>query len=114
MNEIHEELTSTEAVSPAYIFPQNKPATIAEIYGTPAITEVVESSEINNPDGPSGSNSVVPASGSTAIQAGGSTLATVSNPKPYFWPDLTNMSPGSWHSTPYTGAPQPVTNQGRG
>lgn len=114
MSEVHEQLNSTEAIAPAIPLPTEEPITWASIYGTPAITEVVESSEINNPDGPNGSSSVPPASGSDKIQVGGATLATRSNPKPYWHPDLTNMTPGSFQATPYTGPPQPVTNQNNG
>jgi hypothetical protein len=101
MTELHTTLTAVVATAP--LAPAPGEAQWNQFYGLHDVTANVGSSVLNNPDDAQGTSSV----SEQGTQIG---TSVISNPLPYWWPDLTNMTPGSFHSTPYTGAPQPVTN----
>lgn len=100
-SELHITITATAAVAP--LIPPQGEAQWNQFYGIPAVTVSVGSSVLNNPDD---------ALGTSSVSEPGTVIlnSRISNPTPYWWPDLTNMTPGSFHSTPYLGPPQPITN----
>jgi hypothetical protein len=106
MTELHTQINSTEATAPLSPTP-GKGYNWNQFYGIPAVTTTVESSVINNPDNANGTSSV---SEQPATYTDPNGLFVTNNSKPFWHPDLTNMSPGSFQSTPYTGPPQPITN----
>lgn len=100
-SELHATLTATAAVAP--LAPAPGEAQWNQFYGLHDVTTSVGSSVLNNPDDAQGTSSV--------SEPGAVILnSRISNPTPYWHPDLTNMTPGSFQSTPYTGPPQPITN----
>lgn len=100
-SELHTIITATAAVVP--LIPPQGEAQWNQFYGIPAVTVSVESSVLNNPDDAAGTSSVSE-QGTVILNS------RILNEKPFWHPDLTNMTPGSFQSTPYTGPPQPITN----
>lgn len=101
MTELHTTITATAAVAP--LIPPQGEAQWNQFYGIPAVTVSAESSVLNNPDDALGTSSV-------SEQGAVILNSRISNPLPYWWPDASNMTPGSFHSTPFPGPIPPVTN----
>lgn len=101
MTELHTTITATAAVAP--LSPTPGEAQWNQFYGLHDVTTSVESSVLNNPDDTQGTSSVSEL-GTVILNS------RISNPTPYWHPDLTNMTPGSFQATPYTGPAQPITN----
>ena len=104
-SELHATITATAAVAP--LAPTPGVAQWNQFYGIPAVTVSVESSVLNNPDDAQGTSSV---SEQPATYTDPNGLFVTQNARPFWHPDITNMTPGSFQATPYTGPAQPVTN----
>ena len=100
-SELHTTITAVAAVAP--LAPAPGVAQWNQFYGLHDVIANVGSSVLNNPDDAQGTSSVSE-QGTVILNS------RISNPTPFWHPDLTNMTPGSFQATPYTGPPQPVTN----